>query len=68
MGKYASNMLCKISQDLLFHFFLLKYNALPLLSVLGKTNPEVLVSSFNQSDIKSKPGLRSTCLSHQRIP
>lgn len=66
MRKYASNMLCKISQDL-FHFFLLKYNALSLLSVLGKTNPEVLASSFNQSDIKSKPGLTSTCLSQQRL-
>lgn len=41
MEKYASNMLFKISQDLLFCFFLLKYNALSLLSVLGKTNPEV---------------------------
>lgn len=39
MEKYASNMLFKISQDLLFCFFLLKYNALSLLSILGKTNP-----------------------------
>lgn len=41
MEKYASNMLFKISQNLMFCFFLLKYDALSLLSVLGKTNPKV---------------------------
>lgn len=34
--------------------FLLKYNALSLLSVLGKTNPEVWVSFLKQENIKSK--------------
>lgn len=58
MEKYASNMFFKISKDLLF-CFLIKYNALSLLSVLGKTNTEVWVSSFNQqSDIKNKLGLK----------
>lgn len=55
---HASNTFLKISHDLLF-CFLIKYNAPTLLSVLGKTNCEVWVSSFNQqSDIKNKLGLK----------
>lgn len=51
MGKYASNMLCEISQDL---FCMCVF--LTITTIWGKTNPEVVVSSFNQND-KSKPGL-----------
>lgn len=57
MGKYASNMLYEIPQDLFcgvfFFFFFLIYCTIT--SIWGKTNSEVLVSSFNQND-KSKPG------------